>query len=235
MSSPTSIEAIKTQYSKVDEATLNSLQTNTWEMKELRGVLAAVSHYAPIMGKQRAKSSLGDRAQGITSLGRVKKQVDANYKDAPLIEGVMGEYMSSKSNVTLFDTTTDLVDNRYVNEKTGAADNATTIEANAIHEMAHGLIEPVEKANWVAALTYWTDANTPSGAVDAEAPPTTYGGTNAGEDICESAAIFFTNRPALKAACPLREAFLANVVEAWTPAKKKGVVAKSKTAKGGGK
>ena len=234
LSSPTSVQAIKAHYSRVDPKTLDALETNNWTMKELRGVLVAVEHFAPILGTKRQSSSLAGRAQGVTSLGRIRKQVDADYFDAPMIEGVMGEYMDKKNNVTLFDAQTDLVDGRYLNKDSGLADNATTIEANAVHEMAHGLIDPIIKPDWVREMTFWLDANTPSGDVNAEGPPTAYGATNAGEDIAESVAIYFTNRENLKALAPKREAFLDKMVAGWTPAVKQTVTTTVKSAKGTG-
>ena len=96
-------------------------------------------------------------------------------------------------------------------------DNATGIEATAIHEMAHGLVAPLELANWVAALDYWDSASKESGKASAEAPPTEYGETNAAEDLCESVALYFLNLPLLTSKAPLRAKFLAAVVAAWSP------------------
>jgi hypothetical protein len=136
----------------------------------------------------------------------------------------MGEYFGGGKNVGLFDTVTNLSDSRYVREGSTKKDNATTLEANAIHEMSHGLVEPNELANWVAALEFWADEYTPSGKGGAEKPPTKYGKSAAAEDLAESVAIFFINRPSLASSCPLREAFLGTMVAGWTPKTKKAVV-----------
>lgn len=234
VSSPTSIQAIKVTYDRVDPETMKGLQTNVWELKELRGILAAVKHFAPILGTKRQVSPLKDRAQGVTTLGRVKDTFMVNQPGAQIEQGTMGEYMGKKSNVTLFDDQKDLVDRRYVNPLTNKADNATTILANAVHEMAHGLIQPTELGNWVNELEFWLDARTPSGKLNAEDPPTGYGKSAAAEDLCESVAIFFTNRERLKKICPLREAFLSKVVASWTPKEKEIVIEKAKTSTGGG-
>ncbi|HEY2273667.1 MAG TPA: DUF4157 domain-containing protein [Jatrophihabitantaceae bacterium] len=235
LSSATSVEAIKHDYSRVLAEELAKLQTGIWQMKELRALQAALVHFAPILGAQRANSAIADKAQGVTTIGRVEDTVDVNGPTGTIKPGVMGEYFASKKDVALFDTVTNLKDRRYVREGKAATDNETTLEANAIHEMSHGLIEPVEIANWIAAMDFWADRYTPSGKAGAELPPTRYGQTGgAGEDLAESVAIFFVNKPMLEKVAPKRAAFIAKVVASWTPAKAKDVVKAASTASGTG-
>jgi hypothetical protein len=231
LSSDTVVSAIKSEYGKVPKAEKAKLETSIWEMKELRAARDALAHFAPILGGARKKSSLAKKAQGVTTIGRVEEAIDVNTKSGKVEEGTMGEYFSSKKTVGLFDTVTDLADPRYVREGSAGADNATTLEANGIHEMAHGLLQPIYLSSWVQELDFWFDANTESGKDAAEEPPTQYGHTNAAEDLSESVAIYFVNRPALEATCPKRAEFITKMIASWTPAKKKDVVAKS--AKGG--
>jgi hypothetical protein len=233
ISSPATIAGIKAGYSKVKKKEIAKLKISQWQMKELRGLRAAVANFAPILGPQRAKSTLAGKAQGVTTIGRVQDAIDENSKKGKVDRGTMGEYFEENHNVGLFDTTTNLVDSRYIREGSTAPDNATTIEANAIHEMAHGLIEPLELDNWVDELEFWDEDHEPSGTAGAEAPPTQYGIEGGpAEDLAESTAIFFTNRPKLHEACPKREAFLAKVVAAWTPAKAAEVVQATTEATG---
>lgn len=217
LSSQATVDAIKMQYSRVMAEEFAKLQTAVWKMKELRALQAAVTHFAPILGPQRGASPLGTTAQGVTTIGRVQDAINRNAATGKVETGTMGEYFGASSNVGLFNTVTNLTDPRYVAEgKT--KDNETTLQANSIHEMAHGLIQPTELANWIATLDFWVDRYTPSGKVDAEIPPTRYGATGgAAEDLCESVAIFFINRPMLKSVCPQREAFLAKMVDGWKP------------------
>ena len=233
LSSPMAVTAIKAEYGEVPELEKAKLKTSVWEMKELRALAAALAHFAPILGGQRAKSSLGGRAQGVTTVGRVEEALDEDSPEGIVDDGTMGEYFSTNKTVGLFDTVTDLEDDRYIREGATAEDNATTLEANSIHEMAHGLIEPIELGNWVAALDFWTDENTPSGKAKAELPPTEYGQSAASEDLAESVAIFFVNRPSLKTTCPKREKFLADMVAGWSPPVVKAVVTASVNASGG--
>jgi hypothetical protein len=233
LSSPSTIEGIKKQYSSVLASELAKLQASTWKMKELRTLQAAIAHYAPILGKARAKSTVASKAQGVTSVGKLVGAIDRNSETGKVDQTTMGEYFGKKKNVGLFDTVTDLEDKRYLAKGATEKDNLTTLEANAIHEMAHGLIQPLELTNWINTMDFWTDRYTPSGAKNAEEPPTPYGQTGgAAEDLCESVAIFFTNQPRLKAIAPVREAFLAKMVAAWTPAKKKDVVKTTVSSKG---
>lgn len=146
----------------------------------------------------------------------------------------MGEYFAKSKSVGLFNTVTDLSDSRYVRAGATGEDNATTLEANAIHEMAHGLIQPSQLSKWVTALSFWTDAYNESGEIGTEEPPTQYGHTNAAEDLCESAAIYFVNRAHLLSVAPLRAAFLDAMVAGWTPPVKAAVVKKTLAASGAG-
>jgi hypothetical protein len=71
--------------------------------------------------------------------------------------------------------------------------------------------------------------------VDAEIPPTRYGATGgAAEDLCESTAIFFINRPMLKKVAPQREAFLARIVDRWKPLELTKVLQTAASSSGSG-
>lgn len=235
LSSAATIEGIRTQYSKVMATEIAKLQASVWKMKELRALKAAISRFAPILGGARADSTLSDRAQGVTTLGKLKGAIDVNSATGKVDNTTMGEYFGGKQNVGFFDTVTDVTDSRYVAEGKSGPDNATTLEANAIHEMAHGLIQPTELTNWISAMDFWTDRYTPSGKKGAEVPPTKYGQTGgAAEDLCESVAIFFTNQPKLKQVAPQREAFLAKMVAGWPKPKATAVLETTASATGTG-
>ena len=50
-----------------------------------------------------------------------------------------------------------------------------------------------------------------------EEPPTDYAMTNAGEDICESVAMFFVNKRHLQKIAPQRSRFIEKMVKEWVP------------------
>ena len=81
ISSMSTVEAIKAQYDEVPEEVKKSLKTMEWEFKELKALKAALNHYAPVLGKQREQSSKKDKAQEVTSIGKVKQAIDSNSKD----------------------------------------------------------------------------------------------------------------------------------------------------------
>jgi hypothetical protein len=86
----------------------------------------------------------------------------------------------------------------------------------------------------VDRLEYWDSGFDPSGDPHAEGPPTQYGRTNAEEDLAESVAIYFLNKPKLEADCPKRAAFITALIASWTPPVKEKALATAATAKGGG-
>jgi hypothetical protein len=197
----------------VPDKVKNNLKTSTWELKELRAVEAAAAHYAPILGKARARSAFGDRAQGITTVGRVKQAIDKDSKKGTLDTTTLGEQFSTKANMGLFDASTNYIDTEFTRQGGTGPDNETSLEATAIHEMAHGLVAPDNLKPWASHLDYWKDKNTPSGTKGVEEPPTEYGETNASEDLCESVAMYFVNSH-LKTKCPKRWDFVDKVVKA---------------------
>ncbi len=234
LSSSATIKAIKAGYSKVSSAEKAKLKGGVWEMKELRALSAALQSFAPILGKRRESSTLAKKAQGVTTIGRLQGAIDENSKAGAIDDSTMGEYFGKKKNVGLFDAVSDLADDRYVRAGASGPDNATTLQANSIHEMAHGLIEPSQLAKWVSTLTFWSDRFTESGDLGAEEPPTEYGHSNSAEDLCESVAIYFVNRAHLLSVAPLRCAFLDAMVAGWTPPVKAVAVKKTLAATGSG-
>lgn len=232
LSSAKTIAGIKGEYSHVDKSVTDQLSAAAWSMDELRALNESAGYYAPILGSKRKQSTLGKKAQGVTSVGKLKNAIDEDSSAGALDTSTLGEYFSTKRNMGMFSAGTQYEDDGFVRPGATQTDVRTSLTATAIHEMAHGLVAPYEVTRWVAALAYWFDEDTESGADGAEAPPTEYGETNANEDLCESVALFFVNREALKSKCPEREKFIAAVVAAWQPEKKKKAVSDSKAAKG---
>jgi hypothetical protein len=221
LSSEKSMSAIKSAYAGA--GALKDLEVSVWQMKELRGLLAGVRRYTPILGQERQNSTLGGTVQGVTTVGRVKQAIDLDDR-SKLDTITLGEYFGSATNVVMHDAVTDYED-PIVREGRDKADNETGIEATAIHEMAHGLIQPLELTNWIKQIGYWKSRSTVDDqALDAEPPPTAYGRDNAAEDLCDSVAYYFLNKPQLEKIAPKRAAFIDKVVKGWSKKEKKAAV-----------
>ncbi|HWO20973.1 MAG TPA: DUF4157 domain-containing protein [Kofleriaceae bacterium] len=213
LSSQAGVDAIKKTYTKVPKAVTDTLKTKHWELKELRALKQALAHFAPVLGKQRATSSRKDAAQEVSTGSKVDQGIDMNSAAGTLDTTTMGEYFMNSKNFSMFTAGTDFTGEASVGT---FKDNETNLEANAIHELAHGLCRYAE-SDFIKEMPYWTDLTTKSGKPDAEAPVTTYGQTNAREDLAESVKFYFVEPDTLLKKCSKRHAFVKKMVNAWTP------------------
>jgi len=214
VSSLNGINAIKGQYSHVTESVKNQLTTRTWEIKELRALAQALSHFGPILGKNRKNSPLKDTDQEITSVSKVHQAIDHNNANGQLDNSTLGEYFSGAKNFSMFSAGT--------NSTVDFSDNNKQLEGTAIHEIAHGLMAK-EVDSFALVSGYWLDRNTKSGDASAEAPPTTYGQKSASEDLSESVMFYFVEPSTLLQKCPKRHAFIDKLVQSWQPKKENPV------------
>ena len=201
------VDAIKADYTRVPTAELDKLKTKEWEYKELVALERALSHFAPILGDKRKTSSRSGDDQEITSVSKVDQAIDRNSAGGTLDTTTLGEFFADSKNFSMFTAGTD--------STIDFSDNNKQLEGTAIHEIAHGLMKSDLPA-FVSATDYWTDQYTASGKVGAEAPPTAYGQSNAGEDLSESVMFFFVDPSTLKSTCPQRHAWLTTLVAGWT-------------------
>jgi hypothetical protein len=219
VSSTTTVEGIKGQYTNVPKAVTDTLKIRTWRIMELRALQSALGHYAPILGAERAKSTLKGADQEVTSVGKVEQAINANTPAGQLDTSTLGEYFAGKKNMGLFKASEG-----YAVDFTDEKDQLT---GTFIHEIAHGLLK-YAIPDFLKVTTYWTDANTASGATGAEAPITTYGATNASEDLSETAMMYFVAPKRLKDGggqaagtagnpCPKRFAFMEKLGKDWAP------------------
>lgn len=211
VSSLQGVSAIKGQYTQVPQNVTSQLKVKSWEMKELRALRQALSHFGPILGKNREQSPLKGTAQEITSVSKVDQAIDRNNATGQLDNSTLGEYFSGAKNFSMFTAGT--------NSTVDFSDNSKQLEGTAIHEIAHGLLAK-EVNSFLLVSGYWVDQSTKSGAADAEAPPTAYGQKNAREDLSESVMFYFVEPTTLGTKCPKRFAFIDKLVKAWQPAKK---------------
>jgi hypothetical protein len=220
LSSTTTVEAIKAQYDEVPAAIKKGLRTRRWRMIELRALHRALAFYAPILGAERANSTRKDADQEVTSVGKVKQSIDENTKAGELDTTTLGEFFRAKKNMGLFKASE--------NYKADFKDEGDQLTGTFIHEIAHGLLEYALPDFIKETGGYWRDSDTESGKKGAEAPITDYGATNAAEDLCESAMMFFIAPDRLKGGdgatagkpgnpCPLRHAFMAKIGKDWVP------------------
>jgi hypothetical protein len=210
LSSPTGVAAIKKDYTSVPKEVTDALKTKHWELKELRALQKAFAHFAAILGKNRATSSRKDVAQEITTGSKVDQGIDQDSASGVLDNTTMGEFFESSKNFSMFTAGTDFKGDPSVGT---FKDN---LEANATHELAHGLCQYAEP-DFIKEMDYWTDVSTKSGKKGAEEPVTPYGKTNAREDLAESVKFYFMDPDKLLADRPKRHGFVKKMVESWTP------------------
>jgi hypothetical protein len=153
-------------------------------------------------------------------------------KTAPQLPGVGGP-ASKLANVSMFGYAHNVKDFVPNGEKATPEQLAKGYRGTIIHELSHGLIEmlpappipaappightgpyvaPPMATNMLAFFTqetaFWRTRNQKSGAPDAEEPITTYGATNAAEDLGETLMFFVEDPAELNAKCPKRFAFV---------------------------
>jgi len=213
LSSQTGVDAIKKDYTSVPKAVTDGLKTKQWELQELRALQKALAHFAAVLGKNRATSSRKGVPQELTTGSKVDQGIDQDSASGVLDNTTMGEFFESSKNFSMFTAGTDFKGEASVGI---FKDNETNLEANATHELAHGLCQYAEP-DFIKEMDYWTDANTKSGKAGAEEPVTPYGKTNAREDLAESVKFYFLDPATLLKNCAKRHAFVKKTVEAWTP------------------
>jgi hypothetical protein len=206
VSSKAGVDAIKKQYTRVPDAVKDQLTTTHWEYKELVALEKALKHFAPILGEERKSSSRKDKDQEVTSVSKVKQAIDKNTASGQLDTTTLGEYFKQSKNFSMFSAGT--------NSTTDFSDNNKQLEGTAIHEIAHGLLKH-EVTGYAKALDYWKDEKTPSGKAGAEQPITTYGQTNASEDLSEAVMYYFVEQNTLKTKCPQRYNLIESMVKLW--------------------
>lgn len=220
VSSLSGVKAIQKDYPSAPEAVRKGLKTIAWKLKELRAVKRALSHYAPILGKTRAMSTRSGVDQEATTVSKVDQAIDEDSASGALDTTTLGEFFKSSKNFSMFTAGTN-------SEVDFPGDNNKQLEATAIHEIGHGLME-YALGDYVAGLDFWTNRNTKSGKAGAEAPITKYGAKSAAEDLCEALMFYFLEPQKLKKGrgatngtpgnpCPKRFALVDGFVRGWRP------------------
>jgi hypothetical protein len=206
------IEGIKNEYPDVKKSVKNRLHTRTWRMIDLRSLKQALGYYGTILGANRAVSTRSGADQEVTAVGKVRNAIDEDTPAGKLDTTTLGEYFSSKKAMGLFKASENYVSD-FKTEK-------QQLVGTFVHEIGHGLLA-YAIPDYIAATGFWKDANTKlATAKRLESPITSYGRTNAAEDICEAAMMFFVEPKRLQKKCPLRYAFMVQIGKSWIPAPK---------------
>lgn len=160
-------------------------------------------------------------------------EVDSGYADEPNVRqdpGTLGEAFRSAKNVSLYNSLVGY-DGKF------PGDPEKTFRQTIAHELSHALIEEHQLDHFVGQFKdYWKNENEAQDPLPAnvEAPITDYGGTNAAEDLAETAGFYFTDsgvlengnpvvNPTLTAGqpgnpAPRRKAYMDRVVSEWSSA-----------------
>ena len=222
VSSAKSLKAFKADYKSAGKEWLEKIKSHPWIVKELKAIEKALKHFAPVLGSARKTSSRKGSKQEVLSVGKLNQSLEQDNSGAWGIDAsAMGEYIRKAKNFSM-----------YKHGETATPDYSDIdkqLEATATHEMAHGIFAQSED-DWLQEFDYWLDDDTASGVAGAEAPPTSYGATNVGEDLAESVMFYFVDPERLKKGtgasagqpgnpCPLRYAFVEQLVGAWAPKK----------------
>jgi hypothetical protein len=221
------IQGLKNRYTQVPETVRQGLKTRVWHLDELKALERALQHYEPILGGERTKSTRAGAAQEVTNVSKIEQSIDVNTPAGVLDTTTMGEYFGDVTNFSLF---------KAAEGKSGdfPGDVPKQLEGTIVHEIAHGVLR-YQIPTFVSRFKYWKDQFTrdadPVTRIankNVEAPITTYGTTNAGEDLSETAMFFFVEPNTLKNGrgqpkrtpgnpCPERFKFMEETVKNWKP------------------
>lgn len=216
------IDAAKTLYeSFVPGKTAPTTKAVEWELEELQDLEKVLSFYGPLLGGRRNVGALG--AQSISTISRVNVGLDTG-------KTILGGKTINRDPHTAAETFTQTVGGRALSN-ISIYDHAYSpydfptarqqMRGTVGHELSHALLERLPAPGgrsmiqyFASQMAFWLDykGKKPSGVPGAEAPITTYGKTNAQEDLAESMMFFFENPDRLQRRCPQRFRFILDHV-----------------------
>jgi hypothetical protein len=191
----------------VEKGDVEKIDVVPWTYLDLKDLEAGFKHYAPILGKERAKSKRGGTPQEVTRMGRL-----SHFLDDP-----EGQYLKEPTTIAIF--------------KSHSRAIPDPDEFTAVHEIAHAVFGPLVE-DFRRTIGYWTTPTAKRRDGSVEAPPTPYGDKNPDEDLADSVALYFTARDFLRTgsrgkkrgqvgnACPKRLAWIEAEVKGWKSTKK---------------
>jgi hypothetical protein len=208
VSSLKAMKALKSVNKTAPKDMLDKIKTRAWLFKELKALERALGHFAPILGFRRLFSTRASADQELVAVGKLETRLGVKEGKTVWKPTVLGTYFGSEKTFAM-----------YKHGETATPVFPTVekeLEGTATHEIAHGVFKYAE-GDWVKTFDYWRDADTASGKAGAEAPPTKYGETSAGEDLAESVMLYFLDLTQLETKAPKRAAFIKALVEGWEP------------------
>jgi hypothetical protein len=224
MSSRSGISAIDSNYEQVPETVRKQVKTTAWTMEELRALARALTHFAPILGKERASSSRSGSKQETASASSIEQGINENTSKGKFVKKLKAQQFDDLRNITLYSSLTEF-------PADFKGDRVLEIEGIITHELAHGLLDYATD-DYLKHLDYWKTGDAKSGKQGAEAPITDYGATNLDEDLGDAVRFYFLAPDKLKNGrgekpgkpgnpCPKRFALIDGYVKAWkrTPPK----------------
>jgi hypothetical protein len=211
---------VRRDYPTAPAAVRSQVTSRRWRMRELRALLRACGHFAPILGAARATSSRHARRQEATRVGAVTTSIT---DDSTAVDpDTLGEFFAGPRTLALYRS--------GLSDRSQTGDVNKELEWTATHELAHGLML-YALPSFIRNHPFWLDRNTASGVAGAEAPPTDYGNTNAEEDMCEAIGMYFVQPRRLRRDAPRRFRWVRRKVAEWTA---RAPVAPVPAAAGGG-
>lgn len=208
------VKANKKSYgTKSLEKFVDMMEPEVFSLEELKGIETVLARYAPMLGANRAKK-LGK--QPLTTFGRTKYGIDFDDAGTAQIDpDTRGESFAKSKTVGMYDA-----GSTASQFPTGMQQFRGTLA----HELSHALIEDVKNQNGVKTINayalatgVWKSVSTTKYRKSSNAktwkamqkagkepPITTYGATNAQEDLADAIKFLFEDPAQLKAKCPKR-------------------------------
>jgi hypothetical protein len=207
LESRTGLKALKAHFKSTRDQ--RKAHQAPWRVWELQAIYRAVRAFGP---------------RNLKSLSKLQKPRSKTDKHT------LAWTSSSTGNISFFTTgeTFGVEDKMSPDEKRLVVRH--NVLMTAIHELTHMEIEVAENAmkRFIAMTQYWNDdgARERKGLdAKAEPPVSTYGRTDAGEDLCEAVAYFFEHGALMEARFPLRyravRLLLGPRADAWLEAQRR--------------
>jgi hypothetical protein len=203
----------KTYGTKSLEKFVEMQEPEVFSMQELNAIETILQRYAPVLGKNRPKAH---GAQPLKYFGRTRYGIDHDSAGVAVRDpATRGESFAKSKTVGMYDS--GATASQF---PTGMQQFRGTFA----HELAHALIEDVKNKagektiqRYAVATGVWTSRNVTPYQADTnqktwdamkaagkEPPITTYGATNAGEDLADAIKYLFEDPAKLKTDCPIR-------------------------------
>lgn len=183
----------------------DAVTSTVWDLPQLRALKEALAFFDPVAASIARLMVGGSGLSGYTFSRASTGLNDAKDARDP---NVLGQHFSAEKNITLFDAAPGA--------STGLQDTTKAVLGTFVHEIAHALMGGGSAFVTKLNPPFWKDLTTQTGNAAAEAPITSYGQKDAGEDVAEATKFYFVERGTLQARCPQRFAIIDAQVKSWS-------------------